>query len=147
MAQITVPQASGKDLVLVRTDATWKWSEQAPEAWTKAEFDDNAWAVTKPWPDDGAMMPWKFAVWDSAVKAQLKTPLEPILASVSGNVRDYKSWDGYPTLDSERAVIAENTFARNPAEDSTFLRYSSSSPLTTAGPGETPIGAYLSDEK
>jgi serine/threonine protein kinase len=141
LAQITVPQGA-KDLVLVKTDGTWKWSEQAPEAWIKPEFDDQAWASSKPWPDDGAMMPWKFAVWDSAVLAQLKAPLEPIVASVSGNVRDYKSWDGYPTLDSERGALGDNAFPRNPAEDATFLRYPSSHPLATAGPGDSPLGAF-----
>jgi hypothetical protein len=127
---------------VAKTDSTWKWSEQAPDAWTKPEFDNQAWAVTKPWPDDGAMMPWKFVGWDSAVLPQLKAPLEPIVATASGNVRDYKSWDGYPTLDSERAVLGETTLSRNPADDATFLRYPSSHPLATAGPGDVPLGAF-----
>jgi hypothetical protein len=146
LAQLTTTQA-GKEAVVVKTDNTWKWSEQAPETWNRADYEDQSWAVAKPWPDDGAMMPWKFAVWDSAILAQLKSPLEPINVTVTGNIRDYKSWDGYPTLDSERAVIAENTFSRNPADDSTFLRYNSSSPLTTAGPGDSPVGAFIIEEK
>jgi serine/threonine protein kinase len=146
LAQITAIQG-GKDVVLVKSDSTWKWSETAPETWTRTEFDDQSWASTKAWPEDGSMMPWKFVVWDSAVLGQLKAPLEPISVTASGNIRDYKSWDGYPTLDSERAVIAENTFSRNPVDDGTFLRYTTSSPLASAGPGESPVGAFVVEEK
>jgi hypothetical protein len=81
-------------------------------------------------------------VWDSAVKPQLKPPLEPIKVVASGNVRDYKSWEGYPTLDSERVVIQENDLPKLPSVDATFLRYPAKHPLATAGPGGVPLGAF-----
>jgi hypothetical protein len=141
LAQITATQA-GREVVLARSDETWKWAETAPEGWARADFNDKAWAAAKPWPDDGTSLPWKFAVWDSAINAQIKPPLEPIKVVVSGNVRDYKSWEGYPTLDAERVVIGEKELLANPGDDPTFLRYPEKHPLATAGPGGVPIGAF-----
>ncbi len=73
--------------------------------------------------------------------AQLKPPLEPIRILTAGNVRDYKSWEGYPTIDSERVAIGDLVLAKDPDDDSTFLRYSAGSPLASAGPEGSPIGA------
>jgi serine/threonine protein kinase len=141
LAQITTT-AGARELVLVKTDDTWKVAEQAPEGWNKPDFNDKSWNVVRQWQDDNITWPWKYAVWDSAVKPQLKPPLEPIKVIASGNVRDYKSWEGYPTLDSERVVIQENDLPKNPGDDPTFLHYPSKHPLASAGPGGVPVGAF-----
>jgi eukaryotic-like serine/threonine-protein kinase len=144
LAQVTTPTA-GREVALVRTDETWKWAEQVPEGWNRAEFDDHAWKPVRPWTDTGATWPWIHAVWESTVLPQLKPPLEPIRVDASGNVRDYKSWEGYPILGAERLVISENTLPKNPDDDSTFLRLPRSHPLSGAGPGSSPIGVFQED--
>ena len=60
----------------------------------------------------------------------------------SGNVRDYKSWEGYPTLDSERIALQDKVLSKNPDDDATFLRYDSANPLAAAGPGGSAIGVF-----
>jgi eukaryotic-like serine/threonine-protein kinase len=139
-AQITANE-KGREVVLLKTDETWRCSDQAPEGWNRTEFVDKSWNFTRPWLDDNVTWPWKYAVWDSAVNPQLKPPLEPIKVVASGNVRDYKSWEGYPTLDSERVVIGENDLPKKSGDDATFLRYPSKHPLSTAGPKGVPVGA------
>ncbi len=103
LAQIITTDPNG-ETVLVKTDETWKCSDQGPEGWTRPEFDDQSWTSARPWPNDGNIWPWAFVVWDSTVLPQLKPPLEPIRITASGNVRDYKSWEGYPTIDAERVA-------------------------------------------
>jgi len=144
LAQITVT-SGGKEVVAVPTDETWKGRDQAPEGWTRPEFADQTWTSTRPWAESGATWPWLHAVWDSAVNPQLKPPLEPIRVTASGNVRDYKSWEGYPTLGAERLVIAENALPRDPNDDATFLRLPKSHALLNAGPGGSPIGIFQGD--
>jgi eukaryotic-like serine/threonine-protein kinase len=141
LAQITSTIGS-REVVLIKTDETWKCGDQSPEGWTKPEFDDQSWTSARPWPDDGTMWPWKFAVWDSVVLPQLKPPLEPINVKAAGNVRDYKTWEGYPTIDSERVAIQESALPKNPHDDPHFLRYSHKHPLATAGPDNSPLGVF-----
>jgi len=144
LAQVVARQG-GRDVVLAQTDGSWKSSDGAPEGWTRPDFDDAGWNPARPWPDSGATWPWMFPVWDSAVLPGLKAPLEPIRATASGNVRDYKSWEGYPILDSERVVFGEKTPPRDPDDDATFLRLPRSHPLYHAGPGGTPVGVFDGD--
>ncbi len=144
MAQVVASQG-GRESLIVRSDETWKFSDQAPEGWTGADFADGSWAPARPWPDGNTNWPWAFAVWDSAVLPQLKAPLEPLRVAASGNIRDYKSWEGYPTLDSERVVFAESSPPRNPTDDATFLRLPKTHPLFHAGPGGTPVGVFDAD--
>ncbi len=144
LAQLTTSQA-GREAVLARTDETWSWSDQAPIGWTGPGFDDRAWTGCRPWPDDGTSWPWQFAVWDSAVLPMLIPPMEPIRVIASGNVRDYKSWEGYPTIDSERVVIGEDVLPRDPADDRKFLRLPSNHPLSRAGPDGSPVGVFVAD--
>ena len=141
LAQITSTDG-GREVVLAKTDETWKCADQAAEGWTRPEFDDQSWTSARPWPSDGNIWPWVYAVWDSTVLPQLKSPLEPIRITTAGNVRDYKSWEGYPTLDSERIAIQENVLAKNPGDDATFLRYANTQPLAAAGPGGSAIGVF-----
>ena len=141
LAQIKADRGAGED-ALVKTDETWKCSDQAPRGWNLAGFDDQSWTSARRWPDDGTGWPWQFAVWDSAVFPQLKSPLEPIKATGSGNVRDYKSWEGYPTLDSERVALQDGEISKGVADDRHFLRYASTHPLATAGPGGKSIGVF-----
>ncbi len=141
LAQITTI-AEGREAVLVKTDETWKFGDQASEGWSQPDFDDRSWSFARPWRDQNVTWPWKFAVWDSAVRPQLKPPLEPIKVVASGNVRDYKSWEGYPTLDSERVMIQEADLPKKPGDDATFLRYSAKHPLAASGPGGVPLGAF-----
>ena len=141
LAQITTTQA-GREVVLVKTDETWRSGEFAPEGWTRLDFDDQSWAMARRWNDEAATWPWKFAVWDSAVRPQLKAPLEPIKVVATGNVRDYKSWEGYPTLDSERVVLPEADLPKDPQDDPSFLHYPTRHALATAGPGGAPLGAF-----
>ena len=141
LAQIIATPGLG-ELVLVKTDESWKCGDKAPEGWTRPDFDDRSWTSARRWQDDAVTWPWKFAVWDSAVLPQLRPPLEPIRSTASGNVRDYKSWEGYPDLDGERVVISENELPKNPANDKTFLRYANTHPLATAGPGGSPVGDF-----
>ena len=145
LAQITT-QSGGRNVVLARTDETWKWSDKAPEGWARAEFDDGPWTQSRPWGDTGATWPWIHAVWDSTVLPQLKPPLEPIRVNASGNVRDYKSWEGYPMLGAERLVISENTLPKNPDDDPTFLRLPKSHPLLRrVDRSGSPIGVFQED--
>ena len=141
LAQLTATGADG-EVVLSKSDETWKCAEISPEGWMMPGFDDRSWASARRWQDDRVNWPWKFAVWDSAILAQLKPPLEPIRVKVSGNARDYKSWEGYPVLDSERLVIQEDVLPKSPGDDASFLRYKTDHPLATAGPGGTPLGAF-----
>ncbi len=144
LAQVIARQ-DGREIVLARSDETWKSESEAPEAWTRPDFDDGDWKPARPWPEAGATWPWIHAVWDAAVLPQLKPPLEPIRPSAAGNVRDYKSWEGYPALDAERVVLADNALARDPEDDAKFLRLPRSHPLYQAGPGGSPIGVYDGD--
>ena len=141
LAQVTTGQGPRED-VLVKTDETWKCGDQAPEGWTRPDFDDQSWTSARRWPDDGVVWPWKYAVWDSAVLPQLRPPLEPIKATGSGNVRDYKSWEGYPSLDTERVALQDGEIPKDPADDLHFLRYADTHPLATAGPDGKPIGVF-----
>jgi hypothetical protein len=144
LVQLTTP-SGGREVALARTDETWKGSEKAPDGWLRPEFDDRSWVPARPWADTGAVWPWINAVWDSTVLPQLRPPLEPIRVNASGNVRDYKSWEGYPTLGAERLVISENTLPKNPDDDATFLRFPKSHPLLGAGPNGSPIGVFQED--
>jgi serine/threonine protein kinase len=144
LAQITA-RSGGRDQVVAPTDPSWKWAEKAPEGWNRAEFDDHAWTSARPWPETENTWPWLHAVWDSEVAAGLKPPLEPIRVAASGNVRDSKSWEGYPPLDAERLVIVEKALPRNPDDEATFLRLPRSNPLRNAGPGGSPIGVFQGD--
>jgi len=140
-AQITTTN-QGRDVVLLKTDETWRSTDQATQGWNLPDFSDKNWNFSKPWLDENVTLPWKYAVWDSAVNAQIKPPLEPIKIVASGNVRDYKSWEGYPTIDSERVVIGENDLPKKPGDDATFLRYPGKHPLASGGPGGVPLGAF-----
>jgi serine/threonine protein kinase len=141
LAQVTTTGETG-DAVLAKTDETWKCHERSSDGWIMPGFDDRAWAPARVWQEDRVTCPWKFAVWDSVVTAQLKPPLEPIRVKASGNARDYKSWEGYPVVDSERLVIPEDLLPKSPGDDASFLRYKANHPLGTAGPGGTPLGAF-----
>ena len=76
---------------------------------------------------------------------QLKAPLEPIKVTAAGNVRDYKSSEGYPVVDSERVVLDPKKMATDPGDDASFLRHPRTSPLFQAGPGGTPVGVFQGD--
>ena len=106
---------------------------------------DRSWAPARVWPEAGQTWPWQYAVWDSAVLARLLPPLEPIQIIASGNVRDYKTWEGYPNLDAERLVLPEGLIPKDSDDDARFLRLPTSHPLHAAGPGGSPIGPYQED--
>jgi hypothetical protein len=142
LAQV-VAREGGKDVVLLKTDSSWKWNAAATNGWNLPSFDDTTWAATKPWNE--ANYPWTQSVWDSEVLPQLKSPLEPIVPIASGNIRDYKSWDGYPTLDSERGVVPDTMLPKDPSDDATFLRYPKTHALAAAAAGDAPVGAVDPD--
>ncbi len=145
MVQLTT-RADGREVVLVKSDETWKYNpEPSGPAWIEVDFDDRSWTPARPWPDAGRTWPWAFAVWDSAVLPQLLPPLEPIPAGGTGNVRDYRSWEGYPTFDSERVVLPKAALSRDPEDDSTFLRLPKAHPLFRAGPSASPVGVFAGD--
>ncbi len=145
MVQLTA-RMDGPEVVLAKSDDTWRCSpDPSGQAWTQADFDDRGWAPTLAWPDAGGTRPWTFAVWDSTVLPQLQLPLEPIRAAGPGNYRDYKSWEGYPTFDSERVVLPEAALSRDPEDDATFLRLPKTHPLFRAGPSGSPVGVFEGD--
>jgi serine/threonine protein kinase len=138
-AQMTSHQ-KGAESILVSSDETWKASDLAAEGWQRPDFDDRAWTAPRLWSDSTITWPWSNPVWDSVVLGQLQSPLAPIRMTCSGNLRDYTTWDGYPSLESKRVAIKDTDLPRDPANNGTFLRYPEACPLSHASPEGTAVG-------
>jgi serine/threonine protein kinase len=138
-AQVT-SRLKGVENILVSTDESWRASDVAAQGWQQPDFDDKTWTAPRIWSDTTITWPWSNPVWDSVVLEQLQSPRAPIRMTCSGNLRDYTSWDGYPSLESKRVAIKDTDLPRDPNNGGTFLRYPDSCPLSHASPEGTAVG-------
>jgi serine/threonine protein kinase len=138
MARIGTEDAD--DVVVVKTDGTWKSFAKAGAGWERPEFDDTAWAPVHVWPSTTPpVWPWLGSVWDSAVKAKLAGTV-PLPITSAGNFRDYDSNEGYPLLGTARGLVDNKVFPQDPDDDANFLRIPRGHKLNTAGPDGTRVG-------
>jgi alpha-L-rhamnosidase len=132
-----VDRSAAEGKPLAATDRTWRATAVAPEGWNQPTFDDVSWVAAKPWPANPSGWPWQTVVWDSVVQPQL--PLGTVVPiTAAGNIRDYASNEGFPSLESCRANVPE--LATDTAADPTFLRIGKGSPLQTAGVDKKAVG-------
>jgi serine/threonine protein kinase len=136
LAQVicTCPGAAPVTLV---SDASWKVRQQAPEGGRPGEGDDAAWpaaCVVAPYGKGEAL--WQDLVWDGVIQDQLQGKAEQLFAEITGNVCDWHGREGFPLLGALSAPFELSTDSR---DDSRFLRYPATSPLTLVGsPGVPP---------
>lgn len=142
MAQLVEAAPEGPK-VLLTTDEQWKASKTKGDGWDRAGFDEIGWEAVKGWNIAGINFPWRETVWDSVVAQHLRGPNRPVRLTVAGNVRDYFSMEGYPVLESKRALMTvrnESLLGLDPADDERFLRYPMTSLLVTGGSNQGPVG-------
>src|SRR5262249_54638542 len=130
--------AGGKFPSIV-SDKSWKASKMVPNGWQQPDFNDGAGATVKvlgPYNNDNTKA-WNNLVWDLSVSRSFQGKAAPLKPIVSGNVRDFDSGEGYPTLEARGGAISKISTAPN--NDATFLRYDKASPLVKIGsPGVHP---------
>jgi len=124
--------------VLVFTNNQWKAyrGEPAP-SWNALDFAENdQWKPAKELARYGQGFA-KDLVWDSWVADHLARVTAKVFSAGGANVRDAASKEGNIPV---RSTIVDGTVGTNPDDDATFLRYPKSSPFTTAGTGNGPVG-------
>jgi hypothetical protein len=129
------------DKVALVSDESWKSSAKSLAGWTDLAFDDSTWKPVRVWTGSALVWPWMETTWQSSIEQQTKTAFVPSWLKVSGNVRDYKSWEGWPLLDTRRGVVEASGFHfRVDPKDESFLRYPRSHALNEAGLNRGPVG-------
>lgn len=84
------------------SDASWKVSKQRVAGWTKVDFDDSGWSAAHP------MLPykqekhaaWSHLIWESVISKRYQGSYWSIIRDPTGNLRDDKSEDGYPSFET-----------------------------------------------
>ncbi len=65
---------SNSPRLLVRGDASWKWSQDAPEGWLRPDFDDSSWKSARELGAYGQAGPWRRLTWDAGGDDRFSVP-------------------------------------------------------------------------
>jgi serine/threonine protein kinase len=123
----------------VPSDSRWRASAKAPAGWQDLNFNDTDWPAARELAAHSAAGPlWGSVVWEGSAPNPPSAGRAPSFqVSALGNVADRHSLEGYPGLE---ARVVDFELPADPADDATFLRYPSASPLARSGPDGGPAG-------